>query len=111
MRGMTQLDLRRSLIVLIVAFVFSGCATGPEVCKRDAITGSEQCQTTSGNYGEAAATAGIATGSWAAVGCTVNGCEPPYTCNADSKQCVPMHCKSDVDCKGYNCDMESERCR
>lgn len=70
----------------------AACATGKEVCKRDMVTGSEQCSRVSGDTGEAVATATAAAASWGAVGCTVNGCQPPYTCNPDSKMCERMRC-------------------
>jgi hypothetical protein len=97
--------------LLLASVLLCACAGGSEVCQRDVITGTEQCQTVGDDYGQAAATAAVATGAWVAVGCTVNGCKQPYICNEKSKQCEAKACKSDSDCGGYGCDAESGHCR
>lgn len=90
----------------------SACAGGQTVCRRDPITGSEQCQNVGSDYGEAAVTGGAAAASWAAVGCTVNGCTPPSFCNERTKQCESTPCGDDDDCgKGFTCDTTAHRCR
>lgn len=98
-------------LLMLSASALAGCDPGTEQCRRDPITGSQQCQTSGGDYGEAAVTAGVAAGTWGVVGCTVNGCELPYRCNEKTKQCEPLHCKSDADCSGYGCDVDEGRCR
>ena len=89
------------------AALCASCASGPRVCQKDPITGSEtRCAATSGDPGEAAVTAGIAAGAWGVAGCTINGCEPPYRCNTETKQCERIHCdESKSSCpRGYTCD-------
>jgi hypothetical protein len=98
-------------LVLVLGLCLGACASGPELCRRDPITGSKQCQPSGDNYGEAAATAGIASGAWAVAGCTVNGCELPYRCNEKTKQCEPLQCTSNADCAGYGCDIAQGHCR
>ncbi len=100
-------------IALLVLFTNAGCGGSAEyVCKRDQITGSEQCQRETNSPGEAAATAGAAAGAWAVVGCTVNGCPAPYRCNTKTKQCESAFCTRDADCGlGFACDVALSRCR
>jgi hypothetical protein len=105
-------SLLRAVLGAALGVCVAACASGPEVCRRDVITGTQRCETTGGgDYGEAAVTAGAATGAWVAVGCTVNGCELPYRCNEKTKQCEPLQCTSNSDCAGYGCDQSSGRCR
>ena len=91
----------------VCAALFASCASGPRVCQKDPVSGSEnQCAQTSGDPGEAAVTAGIAAGAWGVAGCTINGCEPPYRCNTESKQCERIRCdENKSSCPaGYTCD-------
>lgn len=90
-----------------------GCATGPEVCQRDPITGSRQCSMTSSSPGEAVATAAIAAGAWTVAGCTVNGCLPPYQCNSQTKQCERIRCGEDKQScpPAYSCDPIDNLCK
>jgi hypothetical protein len=104
----------RSIAVYSLCFgVLSACATGQAACKKDPVTGSEQCQPASGNYGEAAVTAGAAVGGWAVAGCTINGCEPPYRCNPDTKMCERIACgEGKRSCPpGYVCDESDGLCK
>jgi hypothetical protein len=103
----------RSPAVAALALLAAACASGPDVCKRDPITGSERCQPASGDYGEAAATVGIASAAWAVAGCTVNGCEPPYRCNGETKMCERIPCGEAKDsCPPmYHCDAEDNLCK
>jgi hypothetical protein len=96
-----------------VVLLIAACASGPMVCKKDPITGSERCQNTSGSPAEAAATAGAATAAWGIAGCTVNGCEPPLQCNPDTKTCVRPHCyEGQNTCPpGYSCDLKDNLCK
>ena len=89
----------------------AGCAGGQEVCRRDAVTGNENCQLVSDDPREAAATAGAATAAWGVVGCTVNNCQPPWRCNEKTKQCEATSCQKDGDCNGFSCDTEHGTCR
>jgi hypothetical protein len=107
--------MARSCAALVLAaccVLLGGCATG-EACQRDAITGMQRCQPASGDVGEAVGTAAAATVAWAAVGCTVNGCEAPYRCNGETKLCERIHCDEgeDVCPPGYACDLEDHVCR
>jgi hypothetical protein len=91
--------------------LLAACAGGKEVCRRDAITGNERCQNVGEDYGEAAATAGVATGAWAVAGCTVNDCRPPYKCNPKTKMCEATTCETDAECDGFTCDTATGKCR
>jgi len=88
------------------------CAGGSELaCKKDPITGSDQCYGTSNSGGEAAVAAGVAAASWAVVGCTVNGCVGPYRCNEKTKMCEPIACSENNACPpAYNCNLTRGRC-
>jgi hypothetical protein len=99
--------------LLGVLGTMGACATGPDVCTRDHITGSEQCQPSSGDYGEAAATAAASAAAWTAVGCTANGCEPPFRCNADTKMCERIPCgEGEGACPPtYICDPDDHLCK
>ena len=102
-----------SRYLLACLSLISACATGQEVCRRDMVTGSEQCNRVSGDTGEAAATAAAAAASWGAVGCTVNGCQPPFTCNPVTKLCERMRCGEAAGfCPvGYNCHPVENVCK
>jgi hypothetical protein len=92
--------------------LLGACASG-EACRRDPITGSDRCQPASGNAGEAIGTAVAATAAWTAVGCTVNGCEPPFYCNGETKMCERIRCdEGGRSCPpAYVCDLEDHVCR
>ena len=80
-------------------------------CKKDAITGSEQCYRVSDSGGEAAVMAGAATAGWAVAGCTVNGCLGAFRCNEKTKQCEPLHCEENQTCPPpYECNLDIHRC-
>jgi hypothetical protein len=83
------------------------------VCKKDQITGSPRCQSSSGDPGEAVGTAAAAAGAWAVAGCTVNGCEPPFRCNEKTKMCERIRCgEGQGACPpAYICDPEDLVCR
>lgn len=102
----------RPLLCLVIIGLAPACATGTTVCKRDTITGSEQCQDASDNYGAAAATGAAAGAAWAVVGCTVNGCAPPSYCNTRTKQCEVRRCTDDGECDaGFHCDTTAHSCQ
>jgi hypothetical protein len=70
-----------------------------------------ECTVASGSYGDALLVAASAGALFAAVGCTVNGCEMPYECNPESKRCERLQCSEPRGCPGgYSCNLESDRC-
>src|SRR4051812_6243918 len=104
--------LNRVLGLLVLSSCLYACATSGNVCRRDPITGTEQCAPESNNYGEAAVGAGAAAGAWVAVGCTLNGCQAPDRCNPKTKLCESTHCTQDSDCgPAFHCDAASNRCQ
>jgi hypothetical protein len=96
---------------LCLVIAVGACAGGNEVCRRDTVTGNERCERVSDNYGEAAASAGVATAAWGVAGCTINDCRPPYKCNEKTKQCEATTCATDRDCAGFTCDTDRGKCR
>jgi hypothetical protein len=102
----------KNVLCALALVCFAGCATGPTMCQKDPTSGSEQCSATSSDPGEAAATAAFAAGAWGVAGCTVNGCLPPYRCNAESKQCERIRCdENKSSCPaGYVCDPNKRVC-
>lgn len=61
--------------------------------------------------GTAAVVTGAAAVTWGAVGCQVNGCEPPLVCDPDTKRCKRPACSHDGDCgEGGHCDPGSRLC-
>lgn len=105
------MSMRSIFVCSCFVTLTAACAGGREVCRRDAITGSERCDRVSDDYGEAASTAGVATAAWGVAGCTVNDCRPPYKCNEKTKQCEATVCDKDSDCLGFTCDTERGKCR
>jgi hypothetical protein len=104
--------VRPALVALCL--LACACMSGPTYCKRDPITGSESsCGRTSNSPVEAAATAAAAGAAWAAVGCTVNGCSPPFRCNPDTKMCERIPCQEGGNnCPpAYSCDPDDHVCR
>lgn len=88
--------------------LFSGCSgaggTGT-LC-----TGS-RCAFTSSSPVDALVTAASAGALFAAVGCTWNGCEFPYECNAATKRCERMSCSETKPCPApYSCDFDRRKC-
>jgi hypothetical protein len=108
-----QRCVRAAVLVAALATLLLACGGSMQYpCKRDSITGSEQCQPVGHNYGQAAALGGTAAGTWAVLGCTVNGCTPPDYCNSKTKLCESPRCKTDHDCPAaYHCDSEHALCR
>jgi hypothetical protein len=101
----------RSISSLWLALALAACGS-QEVCRRDPVTGWENCQTSGSDYGEAAGTAVAAAAAWAAVGCTVNGCAPPSRCNPQTKLCEALRCSRESPCPGgYDCEPEQGVCR
>jgi hypothetical protein len=105
--------LRARTLGFALALCVAGCAGSSDViCKRDPITGSEMCQSVSDSYGEAAVGAGAAAVTWGVVGCTVNGCVPPYVCNGKTKMCELVHCSETTRCPaGTVCNVSEGVCR
>ena len=67
----------------------------------------------SGSYAEAAGTVAAAGAAWGVVGCTSNGCEPPFRCNGETKQCERIRCgEGESTCPpAYNCDLKDQLCK
>jgi hypothetical protein len=105
---------RFALACWLVCFCAAlGACASSQACQRDPITGSDRCQPASGSPAEAAATAVAAGAAWGAVGCTVNGCEPPFRCNGETKMCERIPCDEGTSgCPpGYACDPEDRVCK
>jgi len=87
-----------------------GCVSSVECRQSPEPTGGQQCVGRGGpaeDLGTAAA-AGVA---WGTVGCRVNGCNLPYTCNDDTGLCERMRCSEGHSCPpAYECDYEEGRC-
>jgi hypothetical protein len=100
------------MLLLTLVPMLASCASG-ELCKRDAITGTEQCQPASSSGGEAIGTAVAAGAAWGVVGCKVNGCPPPFRCSADGRVCERIACAEGRGAcpAGYQCDPEDQRCK
>ena len=93
------------------ALAWLGACSSQVVCRPDGITGGERCEQV-GDYGDALITGGAAAGLWAAAGCTINGCEMPFRCNAKTKTCERMPCSETSNCPpGYVCNLDDNRCR
>jgi hypothetical protein len=105
-------DLVKAFLIAYGCLLMTACATGSEVCRPDPATGIERCSVVGNDYGEAAATAAAAGALWTVEGCTVNGCEPPYTCNAKTKQCERIRCGEESgSCPGsFYCDPVKRVC-
>jgi hypothetical protein len=96
---------------LIGGLVYVGACSSQIVCHPDSISGTERCEQ-AGGAGDALITGGAAAGVFAAKGCTINGCEPPYTCNSKSKLCERLACSEVSTCPpGYECSPTDHRCR
>ena len=96
---------------LIGGLVYACACSSQMVCRPDGISGAERCEQ-AGGAGDALITGGAAAGVFAAKGCTVNGCEPPYTCNSKSKLCERLACSESSACPpGYQCSPSDNRCR
>lgn len=100
----------RMCLCYAIVFAALGCSSSSNViCRPDAISGAERCQY-SGGAADAALTGGVAAGVWAVKGCTANGCEPPFTCNAKTKLCERLSCSETESCPpGYEC--HDQQCR
>lgn len=65
----------------------------------------------SNSAADALVAVGVAATATAVVGCTVNGCLPPYRCNEATKLCEMIHCDENEPCPAaYTCDLETHRC-
>jgi hypothetical protein len=107
----SKLAVATTLMGLLACGVSACGGGGNMICRRDPQTGFERCDAEN-NYGEAVVTGAIAGGLWAAEGCKINGCEPPYRCNAETERCERPTCGTDTDCPvGYMCDLESSLCK
>jgi hypothetical protein len=104
--------LARAVLMACGCLLITSCATGSEACRTNPNTGIEECQVVSNDYSQAAATAIAAGALWTVEGCTVNGCKPPYTCNAKTKLCERIRCGEDFgSCPGsFYCDPVKRVC-
>ena len=90
--------------------IYTAACSSQMVCRPDGISGAERCQQV-GGAGDAVITGGVAAGVFAAKGCTVNGCEPPLTCNSKTKLCERLACSETRACPpGYECRADDQRC-
>jgi hypothetical protein len=95
------------LLVFALASVCGSCfgSQAGVVCNRS------DCVVSSNSYGDALLAAGSAGAVFAVAGCTVNGCEMPYTCNRDTKRCERLQCYEARGCPGgFDCDLEKHVC-
>lgn len=61
---------------------------------------------------DAVVAAGAAAAATAVVGCTVNGCLPPYRCNGETKLCEPVYCDERNECpSAYECNLATHECQ
>jgi len=61
---------------------------------------------------DAVVAAGFAAAAWAVVGCTVNGCMPPYRCNPQTKLCESIDCDESSHCPAaYECNLVTHECQ
>lgn len=100
------------LIALCCGLTAAACSgNAHNVCRRDPISGVQRCDDVGGGYEEAAIVTGVAAGLWAAKGCSINGCEPPFVCGA-AKLCERQACGETADCPpGFVCSPSDQRCR
>jgi hypothetical protein len=102
----------RSALLGCCLCLFAACGAARSDCQADPITGSPRCGNTSGGAQDAVITGGAATGLWAASGCKMNGCEPPFRCDTTNQQCERIQCGESADCPpGFACNMSDQRCR
>jgi hypothetical protein len=95
----------------LILSVLTGCAA-QNACQPDPISGAPRCDDTSGGPVEAVGVGGTATALYAAEGCKMNGCEPPFRCETVSQRCERISCGENADCPpGFDCDLENHRCR
>jgi hypothetical protein len=97
-------------VLFAIAAAYLSACSSQMVCRPDGISGAERCQQV-GGAGDAVITGGVAAGVFAAKGCTVNGCEPPFTCNSKTKLCERLACSETRACPpGYECHASDQRC-
>jgi hypothetical protein len=108
----TPMQLCAYLVALGCSLTALACSGNAQnVCRRDPISGVQNCGDVGGGYEEAAIVGGTAAVLWAAKGCTINGCEPPFVCSA-AKLCERLACGETSDCPpGYMCSASDQRCR
>jgi hypothetical protein len=101
-----------STLLAASLLALAGCGGDSSLqCKKDPITGSEQCHRTTSSGGEAAVMAGAAAAGWGIAGCTVNGCLGAYRCNEKTKMCEALSCDENAPCPApYECNLDSHRC-
>jgi hypothetical protein len=103
--------MARHLLLGVMAATLAASCTSSMECERsrDPME-SEHCVATGGE-GEAAITAVAAVGTWAVVGCRVNGCSVGWTCDDESGMCERARCTEGMSCPpGFQCDHIEGRC-
>ena len=94
----------------LALLVFSGCAA-QNTCQPDPISGSPRCENSTGGGTEAVGVGMTAAALYAAEGCKMNGCEPPFRCETVSQRCERVSCGESADCPpGFECNMADHRC-
>jgi len=100
----------RVLLGGLLTLAVAGCASGMQCGPSSDPQWRNECVATGGPV-EAAGTAAAAGAAWAVEGCTVNGCNMPYTCNEDTGYCERLTCGEGESCPSpYECDLVRGRC-
>jgi hypothetical protein len=105
---------RQWMVMAALLFAWSACGvpSAGGACRRDPATNMLECQPGFSGVGGSLLTLALAIVLYAYKGCTINGCELPYTCNAETKRCEPLRCSETRSCPaGYRCIMSSKLCR
>ena len=101
------MSLVRASLVACALLLLGGCFGS----KAATLCTGTNCVITSKSPVDALVTAVSAGALFAAVGCTWNGCEFPYECNATTKRCERMSCSETKPCPSpYNCDFDKHKC-
>ena len=110
--------LRSPLLPALLAVAFAmpwvmltnGCG-GETICERSSEpTESQRCMQR-GSPTAAVLTAGGAAAAWPVVGCRVNGCHLPFSCNEESGLCERRHCNEGYPCpSSWECNVETHEC-
>lgn len=98
-----------SMMVAATALA-AGCTSGMQCHPSSDPLQREQCVSTGGPT-EAVGTAVVAAAAWGVEGCRVNGCNPPYTCNDETRMCERLACGEGEPCPApFECDTIEGHC-
>lgn len=101
-----------TVMAAVLALSACGIPSAGGACRRDPATNMLECQPGFSGVGGSLITLALAVVLYAWKGCTINGCELPNTCNAETKRCEPLRCSETRSCPaGYRCIMSSKLCR